>query len=689
MSTELKAIRFIQGTKISHDYDGKEVTVFGYEHLVSKGIPAIGIPGKQNGIIIIDVDVISDDHKHDGRPWWNTFVEQAGIPPTYTVQTPSGGFHFYFRLPHAINPETFRPPSELSPGVDVKYNGWVAAPPTRGYVAIHGTHADIIEAPHELLKELTSGRVVEELDPDSAVQLLEGVHTPYTEQQIKDLRRRIEWLQSVGSLSYQEWRDGLFSLKAGIDDPAVLEELAHKWTYNQGYQDGDEHKAMQIIERAEKYGLVGPGAIFGILKNVAIREGAEVVASPMSRKDILGKAKVHMTVKQNGDVQIAPTESNVAAVLGAMFDGLQLYHDIRMDAYVYKGDVYSDAELANIMAPMIQSRHYGLGFENIKKSMVAGGIEVLMAARQIDPHKRWLESLTWDGVPRVDTFFKDYVGCVDSDYIRSVGRIFWLGMAARGLRPGCKFDHVIVLEGAEGIRKSTLLETIGGEYYMSLSTNEDINGVECLRKMHQSTIIELPELVGLVGKSGEEIKAIITTSIDQVRALYARKAVRKKRGFIFVGTTNSRRYLKASMGSRRYLPVDIPRNGKAIDTSGVLRDREQLFAEAVYRYGQNENYWSIPESAQREVQSRQALEPLVAPVKDIIQGTTTLWRPLDIYRSLEGMGYINRGFTARMSERIVSALEGAGAKEVEVEVDGHVESRWRLPDIPAGLQGFL
>ena len=92
MTLDLKAIRFVPNTKISHDYDGKEVDTFSYGHLIRNKIPYIGIPGRQNRLVIIDVDSAEQGgHKKDGREWWANFHKESGVPPTYTVRTRSGG----------------------------------------------------------------------------------------------------------------------------------------------------------------------------------------------------------------------------------------------------------------------------------------------------------------------------------------------------------------------------------------------------------------------------------------------------------------------------------------------------------------------------------------------------------------------------------------------------------------------
>ena len=657
---DLKAIRFMKGTKVSHDYSDQKVKTFSYLELVQLNSPAIGIPCRQNNIIVIDVDVEGTTHKNDGREFWTNFCEKYNLPKTYTVRTPSGGYHFYYRLPAHINPDTFSPPATLSAGVDLKWNGWVGAPPTQGYDVHYGNTSTIIEAPGALLDYISSlikGKPVKTFDVVNSEAALE-LHRPFSEAQIKDLKNKIEWLQTNGSLSRQEWRDGLFALKAGVEDPVLLDELAEKWTMNRNYVPGDEVQARSIVAKANKQGPIGPGSIFAILRQVAIREGAPAVDSPWTTQEIFDRAKVQLSFNKDGAVKVETSESNAASLIGAIFDDNTLYHDERTDLYMFKGKSYSDAELVNTFMPMIQSPTFGLGLEKFRRASVATGIDILMASRKKDPHFEYLKSLRWDGVPRIEKFFINYVGVEDSDYHRLVGKNFWVSLAARGLSPGCKFDSMVVLEGREGIMKSSLVEAIGGEYTFAPSRRDALDNVDELRKMHQSVIVELPELMGLVNESAEKVKAFLAKPFDNIRALYARKAVRSPRGFVFVGTTNSDKYLSAAMGVRRFWPVRIPNNVKGIKLSQIKADRDQLFAEAIELFKKGYEYWQMPnEYLAGLVESRVIDEPLITPIKEILPSMGSTWTSTDIYRRLEALGYVNKGLTVGVVQRIESSLE--------------------------------
>jgi len=662
MIHDLNAIRVVEGTKVSHDYSGSNIQLFSYRELFERRTPAVGIPCKQNGLIIIDVDVEGPTHKKDGREFWRRFCVENNIPSTYAVRTPSGGYHFYFFLPESVNPETFSPPGELAPGVDLKWNGWAGAPPTAGYSIHYGSLQDIQVAPPALMNyisELIQGKGSKTFDimkPNDITTM----HQPFSPSQIHELVTKLEWMQVNATLSRAEWRDGLFALKAGIDDPVLLDELTCKWTMNKAYSPGDEDQAREIVARADKYGTVGPGTILAIIRMVQIREGAPMVETKFTIAEIFDRAKIPLEFDKKSKIMIESTESNAGALLGASFDEDELYHDIRQDLYIYKGKSYSDTQLVNMFIPILQSPAFGLGLEKFRKNQISSGLDVLMSSRQKDPHIEYLKGLKWDGVRRIGKFFTTYAGVPSSPYSDLVGTNFWSSLAARGLEPGCKFDSMVVLEGREGINKSSFVEAIGGEYTYAPDEKDSLSDKDALRQMHQAAVVELPELIGLVGESALKVKAFLAKPYDNCRDLYARKAMKNPRGFVFIGTTNDDKYLTLALGARRFWPIKIPHD-QQVNISALRSDRDQLFAEGIQMYRDGHPYWLMPKTLlDPEIESRVIEEPLMGPIKTNLLSMGPAVSTSDIYRSLESAGYVTRGLTHLVVTRIEDSLRRLG-----------------------------
>jgi len=658
---DLQAIRFVKGTKISHDYSDNVVSTFSYRDLCQRGVECIGIPAKQNGLIIVDVDVEGPSHQHDGREWWSLFSKENSIPETYTVRSPSGGFHYYFKLPDSINPESFSPPSQLAKGVDLKYNGWVGAPPSQGYSVYALDVARIQVAPPSLMMhihQVKNHAPVKEFDSSSVTSL--ELHKPFSAEQIKFIKEKMQYICPNLALSYSEWRDGLFSLKAGVEDPETLDDLTLLWTFNKSYQVGDEFKAKDIVDRASRQGNVGPGTILAILKahdTTIVKDGE---AFPFSPQEILDRSKIPIGWGKDGSIRIEPSETNASKIICAIFSKEELYTDVRSGHYVFKGKSCSDTEIVNQIIPIIQGFD-GLSLEKFRKQTIVAGLEIAMTSRTVDPHKEFLSKAIWDGVPRIEEFFVKYCGVEDSEYIRIVGKNLWTALAARGLEAGCKFDSMVVIEGHEGIRKSSLVEVIGGEYTYAPFQAKAFQNLDDLRQMHQAVVVELPELIGVIGQESEQVKNVLSKRFDDIRGLFAKRSVKNLRSFVFIGTTNSTKYLEYDMGERRFWPVKIPRSARHIDLNSIKMNRAQLFAEGVHYFREGYEFYKMPHHLLEQVVAPKYQEdPLREPLANALDFFGSEWTTSDAFQYLVGTGFLSKNYTQQIYYRIEKAFFSLG-----------------------------
>lgn len=196
------------------------------------------------------------------------------------------------------------------------------------------------------------------------------------------------------------------------------------------------------------------------------------------------------------------------------------------------------------------------------------------------PVKDYLETLEWDGVPRIDRAFRTYLGAkMPKIYLRAVSRKFFLALIARIYEPGCKFDHLPVLEGKQGIGKSTFGRIlVGDEWFMD--GLPDLADKDAALNLQGIWLCEMSELSSLYRSQLEVAKAFITRQTDKVRPPYGARRIELPRSTVFVGTTNDRDYLVDSTGNRRFWPVLI----HGCDFDKLAQDREQLLAEAHWCY---------------------------------------------------------------------------------------------------------
>lgn len=205
------------------------------------------------------------------------------------------------------------------------------------------------------------------------------------------------------------------------------------------------------------------------------------------------------------------------------------------------------------------------------------------------PVKEWLDGLEWDGTPRLDKFLHVYAGAEDNEFHRQAGRATLIGAVARIYDPGCKFDYMLVLEGLQGKGKSTFVYTLGGAWYADIEI--DVSTAEKQRdtahRMQEGWILEASELE-CTKHEAKALRRFLTVREDIFRLPYERLNSRFPRQSIFIGTVNPEAsgYLKDRTGNRRFWCIPCSRDFLNID--GLARDREQLFAEALHYYRMGE-----------------------------------------------------------------------------------------------------
>lgn len=231
------------------------------------------------------------------------------------------------------------------------------------------------------------------------------------------------------------------------------------------------------------------------------------------------------------------------------------------------------------------------------------------------PLKNYLRSLTWDGKPRLDKFLVDIGGAEDTKYTRAVTRCFFIAAVARVMQPGCQFDHVLVLEGGQGIGKTSLLRILGGEFYGDVLI--DPHNKDTFTSIQGKWIIELSEMEVMRRAEMAALKAFITRLTDDYRPPYGKVNVKQPRQCVMAGTVNpdGAGYLNDITGNRRFWPVELRR----VDLAQAQRVRDQVWAEAVHRYNQGERWYIHDEELIKEAATQQARRQLEDPWEDALE----------------------------------------------------------------------
>lgn len=264
--------------------------------------------------------------------------------------------------------------------------------------------------------------------------------------------------------------------------------------------------------------------------------------------------------------------------------------------------------------------------------------------RAYHPIREFIESLPeWDKVPRVDTLLVDYLGASDTAYVRAVTRKTLCAAISRVLRPGCKFDSMLVLNGPQGVGKSTLIAKLAGEWFSDSLNLGDTKDKTAAEKLQGYWILEIGELAGLKKAEVETLRSFLSRQNDIYRAAFGKRATPHLRQCVFFGTTNAESgYLRDTTGNRRFWPVKTPGSGKKQSWNLTHEEILQIWAEALVYVRQGEKLYLSPEmdalakDEQREAMESDEREGLVREYLDTL--LPERWAEMDLFERRNFLG---------------------------------------------------
>jgi predicted P-loop ATPase len=281
---------------------------------------------------------------------------------------------------------------------------------------------------------------------------------------------------------------------------------------------------------------------------------------------------------------VEPSQYNTSHIIANMpglkglFGYNQLTNRVQMlsDGFNKKcGEAIEDTTITRLTAHI----EYLMKPTKLNCNLVLKAVNVAAEDYAFHPIKAWIESLHWDGKKRIETLFIDYLKAEDSKYTRETAKKLMVGAVKRLYEPGCKFDFVPILEGKQGIKKSTFWKVLGNDWTAELTTFEPKAACEIIMG---NWIIETSELEAFTKHEVERIKTFFSQGSDRVRLAYDRLAKTFPRQCVFVGSTNKNAYLKDTTGNRRFWPIAC--NTVDIDICTLKQNIDLLWAEAYHTY---------------------------------------------------------------------------------------------------------
>lgn len=276
------------------------------------------------------------------------------------------------------------------------------------------------------------------------------------------------------------------------------------------------------------------------------------------------------------------------------WDGVVAFDEFQQATMKRKPPPWPGAKLGewddndDALAAMWLTRHFDIAPSS---KMTLEAVETLARRHAFHPVRDWLRGLApWDGEERLSHWISDYLGAERSDYTQRAGRWYLIGMVARVMQPGVKFDYCLVLEGTQGKKKSAALEALAGEWFGD--TDLDLHNKDSMLALRGKWLYEFAEMGSVTRAETTKQKSFLSRRIDEFRPAYGRRQVRCPRQVVFAGTTNDWEWNKDPTGGRRFWPIDCAGD---LDLDALRSVRPQLFAEALAAWDAGERFWPTPD----------------------------------------------------------------------------------------------
>ncbi len=274
-----------------------------------------------------------------------------------------------------------------------------------------------------------------------------------------------------------------------------------------------------------------------------------------------------------------------------------------------------------------------------------------------NPVAGYLAALKWDSKNRLDLWMTKLLGAPDTPFIQAVSSKSLIASVARIMQPGCQVDTMVVLEGAQGVRKSSAIQILFGKDYAYEIVAGFDNHKQLAMTMMGAWAVELAEFVAVARAHTGAVKGLISMRQDRIVLPYGRALSSLPRRCTFWGTINpgASGYLTDDTGNRRYWPVPVTK----VDIDGLSEHRDQIWAEAVARYKDGESWWlnhDEQQQAETVTSSRREDDPWQAVLREKLHELFEI-TPTE---AMHKLGIRPENMDRRAAMRVAEALKGIG-----------------------------
>ncbi|HKO91586.1 MAG TPA: VapE domain-containing protein [Polyangiaceae bacterium] len=578
------------------------------------------------------------------------------LPITVTVETGGDGQHHYFELPEQFEVKC----SVLADGLDLKATGgYVLVPPSvhpsgkRYRWARPPSKQALAPAPDWLLESAT--KKPRPRQKVSSADQGDAADTP--------LGRLVAELGMLG----RPGQDG-------------MRMVVCPW--QREHTTGAPLDSSTVIFPANsRQGLGG----FKCFHSHCLQRSATEAFRELQKRRDAGSAETQWTtsLKRNGAGEITSTFRNVCLIVeNDPQYGSRLRLDEMSGTVLHEGEEVTDNFVSQVRIDL--EERYSV---RANEANAVRAVNYVASKSKFHPVREFLEGLTWDGTPRLHRVAAEILRARAStaselDLLGTICKRWFISLVGRPLRPGLKVDTTLIIQGLQGTGKSTFFRTLAGIWFSDSDMPLDKDG---MMQMAGAWISEWAELENVIGRNTiSKVKAFLTSVSDRFRPPFGRTPITIKRSGVIVGSTNLQDFLSDPTGSRRFWVVPAGEVNLAL-----LREwREQLLAEAVQLFRQNERHWlSDEEEAQRRDFVSQFTDTDVweervlgyASLRPHVRIADVLQQALDIPVDRQ---------ERRQQYRVTAILRRAGYEPQQLRIEGEKQRIWVAPkSATAGATG--